>query len=77
MKVSQLLHVMDKDDDIIIDDGNKHIDRSLVYQGTVKGIKRDDVVNKMHVVSIIPCDNKLFILAEDPGEKGARNERAD
>lgn len=35
MKISQLTRVMDKDDEIIIDDGNKKIDRQRVYQGTV------------------------------------------
>lgn len=70
MKVSQLLHVMDKDDDIIIDDGNKKIDRNRVYRGTVRGIKRDSPINKMHVVVIYPYDNKLLVLAEHQTEKG-------
>lgn len=70
MRVSQLLHVMDKDDEIIIDDGNKKIDRNRVYSGTVRGIKRDDPVNKMHVVVIYPYDNKLLVLAEDSKKKG-------
>jgi hypothetical protein len=55
---------MDKDDEIIIDDGNKKIDRQLVYQGTVRGIGRDNPINKMHVVVIYPYDNKLLVLAE-------------
>jgi hypothetical protein len=70
MRVSQLLHVMDKDDDIIIDDGNKKIDRQRVYSGTVRGIKRDNPINKMHVVVIYPYDNKLLVLAETSENKG-------
>ena len=74
MKVSQLLHAMDKDDEIIIDDGNKKIDRNRVYQGSVRGIKRDNPINKMHVVVIYPYDNKLLVLAEYPTEKGGVKE---
>ena len=70
MRVSQLLHVMYKDDLIVIDDGNKKIDRNRVYSGTVRGIKRDDPVNKMHVVAIYPYDNKLLVLAETSKKKG-------
>lgn len=70
MRLSQLLHVMDKDDDIIIDDGNKKIDRQRVYSGTVRGIKRDNPINKMHVVVIYPYDNKLLVLAETSKKKG-------
>ena len=64
MRVSQLRKVMDKDDEIIIDDGNKRIDRNRVYKGTARGIKRDDPINKMHIVVIYPYDNKLLVLAE-------------
>ena len=32
MKISQLIRVMDKDDEIIIDDVNERIDRNRVYQ---------------------------------------------
>ena len=70
MKISQLTKVMDKDDEIIIDDGNKKIDRNRVYQGTVRGIKLDNPINKMHVVVIYPYDNKLLVSAEHPTEKG-------
>lgn len=74
MRVSQLLHVMDKDDDIIIDDGNKKIDRCRIYSGTVRGIKRDNPINKMHVVVIYPYDNKLLVLAETSKKKGGAEE---
>ena len=74
MKISQLTKVMDKDDEIIIDDGNKKIDRNRVYRGTVRGIKRDNPINKMHVVVIYPYDNKLLVLAEYPTEKGGAEE---
>lgn len=40
MKVSQLLHAMDKDDFIMIDDFDAHIDNMTIYIGTVRGITR-------------------------------------
>jgi hypothetical protein len=64
---------MDKDDEIIIDDGNKKIDRQRVYQGTVRGIGRDNPINKMHVVVIYPYDNKLLVLAEHLNPKEQTN----
>lgn len=73
MKISQLTRVMDKDDEIIIDDGNKKIDRQRVYQGTVRGIGRDNPINKMHVVVIYPYDNKLLVLAEHLNPKEQTN----
>lgn len=64
MRVSQLLHVMDKGDEINIYDGSKKIGRWCIYSGTVRGIKKDDSVNKMRVVAIYPYDNKLLVLAD-------------
>ena len=70
MKVSQLLHAMDKDDEIIIDDGNKRISNITIYKGTVRGIKRDSPINKMHVHHIFACDNVMVVLAEESKTKG-------
>lgn len=70
MKVSQLLHAMDKDDEIIIDDGNKRISNMTLYKGTVRGIKRDDPINRMHVMSIHAADDVIFVLAEESKTKG-------
>lgn len=70
MKVSQLIHAMDKYDDIIINDENKPINNMQVYRGTVRGIKRDDPVNKMIVQNVLACDNVLIVLAANPRKKG-------
>lgn len=70
MKVSQLLKVMDKDDKIFIDHEAKPITKNRIYQGLVRGIKRDDPINKMHVSVIYPCDNNLLILVAEPSKKG-------
>ena len=65
MRVSQLLHVMDRDDEIIIDDANEKINRMRVYKGTVRGIKRYDPINQMHVNSVFADDSVIVVLAEN------------
>jgi arginine repressor len=65
MKVSQLLHVMDKDDEIVIDDYDAPIVKMRLYKGKVKGIKRDDQINKMHVASICADDDTILVLATE------------
>ena len=69
MKVSQLLHAMDKDDDIIIENENKRIDRMTIYKGEVKGIKRDNPVNRMHVENVLACDNVMVVLVNGESDK--------
>lgn len=64
MKISQLISVIDKDEEIVIKDVNVPVNRNRVYQGTVEGIKRDETLNSMHVVIIFPEDNKLMVLAK-------------
>ena len=72
MKISQLIQVMDKDDEIIIHDDDEPMDRNLVYQGTVGGINRNDSIERMHVVVIFPDDDKLMVIAKKPtGKDGA------
>ena len=68
MKVSQLLHAMDRDDEIVIDDGNKKLDRMTIYSGAVRGIKRDDPINKMVVKGVFATDDKIVVLAERSGQ---------
>ena len=70
MRVSQLLHTMDKDDLIIIDDYNAPIDKMTLYKGTVRGIVRDNPINKMHVESICAANDTILVLATHPAEKG-------
>ena len=77
MKVSQLLHAMDREDDIIIENGNERIDRMTIYKGEVKGIKRDDPVNRMHVEHGFACDNVIAVLVNEARVKGATDERAE
>ena len=69
MRVSQLIHAMDKDDMIVIDDYNAPIDNMTIYKGTVRGIKRDDPVNQMHVSSVCAKDDTILVLAEKQRER--------
>lgn len=75
MRVSQLIHAMDRDEEIIIEDGNRRINRMRLYEGTVRGIKRDDPINRMHVNRVIACDNVMVVLANEARVKGATDER--
>ena len=69
MRISQLLHVMDKDDEIIIDDYDEPINKMTVYRGIVRGIKRDDPINQMHVSSICAKDDAILVLVEKARER--------
>ena len=73
MRVSQLIHCMDRNDEIIIDDFDKLIENMTLYKGVVKGIKKDDPINKMHVVSICADDDKVLVLAETAKWKGGKS----
>ena len=77
MKLSQLLKVMDKDDDIIIYDYMRNIEKSIanepIFSGNIRKIHRDSPLNKGHIKYLIPCDNRILVeisLAErsDGGE---------
>lgn len=69
MRVSQLIHAMDRDDLIIINDGNKKIDCMEVYNGEVRGIKKDDPINRYHVHHIFADGDTIVVLAEKQREK--------
>lgn len=69
MRLSQLIHAMDKDDMIVIDDYNAPIDNMTIYQGTVRGIKRDNPINQMHVSNICAKDDIILVLAEKTRER--------
>ncbi len=62
MKVSQLIHAMHREDEIIINDFDEKIDKWLLYNGAVKGIKRDNPINKMHIMKICADDDVICVL---------------
>ena len=70
MRVSQLIHAMDRDDLIIINDGNKKITELEVYRGEVRGIKKDDPINRYHIHHIFADGDTIVVLAENQRAKG-------
>jgi hypothetical protein len=70
MRVSQILHAMDKDELIVINDYNEPIDKMTLYHGTVRGIKRDDPINKMHILNVCADDDTILVLVQKPEMKG-------
>ncbi len=69
MRVSQLLHAMCKDDIIEIDDYDLPIYQNTIYRGTVRGIERDNPINKMHIKNLCFINDKICVLAQKPKEK--------
>ena len=65
MKVSQLLHVMDRDDDILIQDESLPIDQMTLYEGTVRGIYKDNPVNAMHVTCVQAIGDLIAVLVSN------------
>lgn len=66
MKVSQLLNVMDKDEQICIEDCDKTVDDMELYCGPVREIKKDDPINKMHVVAIVAINDLMCVGVQEP-----------
>lgn len=69
MRLSQLIHAMDRDDDICVSDYGAPIDKSLLYDGIVRGIKKDNEINKMHVVNVTACDDVVCVLVSRMKER--------
>ena len=69
MRVSQLLHAMDKDEIIYISDYDLPIDRMTLYSGTVRGIERENPINKMHIISICADKDEIHVLAQTKRRK--------
>ena len=62
MKLSQLLHVIDKEDIIFVNDFNKQIENCFLYSGKAKDARTDKKVCEMHVLNVTACDEDLLIL---------------
>lgn len=70
MKVSQLLKVMDKTDWISVFDAEKSIEENLIYEGEVRGVKKDNTVNGYHITKVFAYDDILIMEAVKPSKKG-------
>lgn len=67
MKLSQLLHVIDKEDKICVIDFDKALEHSFLFYGEAKGIKKDNEINEMHVLNVTAYDDEILILVTGKG----------
>ena len=65
MTVSQLTYVVRKDDYIVVHD----TEGGLVYDGLVRGTKKDDPVNTMFVLNVSARGGKIYIRATESKKK--------
>lgn len=70
MRVSQLLKVMDKTDFVSVFDSDKPISNNRLYQGEVRGIKKDNPINSYHIVKVFAYDDAVIMEAVMPKKKG-------
>lgn len=70
MKLSQLLHAMDRDDVIIVNEEEQPIDETCLYRGEVKGIKRDSPLNKYHITKLFAFDDMVVVFTVEPRKRG-------
>lgn len=70
MKVSQLLKVIDKTDWVSIFDAEKSVVENLIYEGEVRGVKKDDTINGYHVSKVFAYDDIVIMEAVKPSKKG-------
>lgn len=61
MRVSQVLHKMDKDEIVRIFDSTKPIDEYLLYEGTVRGIHRDSPLLPLGV-DMLMADGDVIVI---------------
>ena len=61
MRVSQVLHKMDRDEIVRIFDSTKPIDEYLLYEGTVRGVHRDSPLLPMGVTMIMADEDTIVI----------------
>jgi hypothetical protein len=66
MKVSQVLHKMERGELVHIFDSTKPIDNNTLYEGEVRGVKRDDPVNGKFVTGIWACGYTLVLDVAPP-----------
>lgn len=76
MKVSALLHIMDNNDEICIEEFGKPINDMLLYERRVRGISRDSPINRMHMSCLCATNNTVYIVTEQLKERKLINERS-
>ena len=63
MKLSQLIHAMDRHDTIIVNayDKNLPMNKKAIYYGEVRGIYKDNPINKCHVKFVAAMQDELLV----------------
>lgn len=61
MKVSQVLHKMERDEHVLIYDSSAPIDKAELYDGTPRGFKRDNPLLSKSVTGIW-ADEDVIVL---------------
>ena len=62
MKLSQLIHAMDRDETIIVNTcRDVPLPTKNLYTGTVRGIHKDSPLNKGHVKFLMAMDNSILV----------------
>lgn len=64
MKISQLLTIIDEDEQIFISDDNAPIFEMPIFSGRAGDIENDNPINEMNIINITAADWELLILAE-------------
>lgn len=61
MRVSQVLHSMDKDEIVCIIDSARPVDNDVIYSGPVRGVHRDSLLNSLGVDMLFVIDDVFYI----------------
>lgn len=73
MKLSQILHAMDRDEEIIVNTSKDvpYTEQNL-YTGTVRGIHKDSPLNRAHIRFLMAADDRILVEIDT---EGGRNEQ--
>lgn len=68
MKLSQILHAMDRDEEIIVNTSKDvpYPDKNL-YRGAVRGIHKDSPLNRAHVKFLMAVDDSILVEIDTEG----------
>lgn len=61
MKLISILHAMDEEDEIIVNDENAPIDKMCLFKGDVKECKKQGYFRNGVVTALLACDNVLIV----------------
>ncbi len=68
MKLSQLTYVMEKDENIVINTvEDVPVTEKCLYHGTVRGINKDNPLNRAHVCFVMAVDNDILVEVSPEG----------